>query len=78
MAKQAFRVDNGIQPSENNVGDLGANTKRFLNAYVGNDVDIDGDVDVGGTLTGGNIEGGGGGGGTDIPTVVAYATALAY
>jgi hypothetical protein len=72
MAKQAFKVDNGIEPTVNNVGDIGAASNRFSNLYISNDADIDGDADVAGTLTAPGFEGGGGGGGTDLTTVLTY------
>ena len=50
---------------------------KFLDFNFSRNGDIDGDLNVDGTLTAANLSGGGGGG-TDIPTVVAIATALAY
>tara|TARA_R100000231_G_scaffold84859_1_gene64484 strand:- start:432 stop:665 length:234 start_codon:yes stop_codon:yes gene_type:complete len=77
MAKVAFTVDNGIEPSKNTQGSVGSTTHKFLDLNFSRNGDIDGDLNVDGTLTAANLSGGGGGG-TDIPTVVAIATALAY
>lgn len=78
MTTVAFRVDHGIEPTYSSE-DIGSPTLKFKDAFIGRDVDIDRDLTVDGTLTApGFTGGGGGGGGADVPTIIAYATALSY
>jgi hypothetical protein len=80
MSKVAFKVDNGIEPSKTQVGDIGTTDLEFKDLYIARDAFIDRNLVVQNLTVNGssNVGGGTGGGGADEATIIAYATALAY
>lgn len=81
MAVTAFRVENGIVPGHT-TADLGHSQNKFRNAYIHNDLDVDGatilnSLSASGTVSLPNFSGGGGGGG-DVTKAesIAFAVAL--
>lgn len=51
MAKKAFTVDTGLEPGDS-TADLGASTNKFDELNISGDGQIDGDLNVSGTITG--------------------------